>query len=184
MSRRRWSGSPATAKRFRALRRFACHLFLMSPSMCEPFLMIADHVPVRDAAMADRGHVADIGAAAAAEHPERGQDCHQCAVVAGKFGRVARVEVGGFVQFRVALARGIGADHTDPAPPRAVKGAAEVVGMGAVHAKPGHAAARGRLRLDDRLAEGLARDEPPIGLDREGHDHRHTGADRGPRGSE
>src|SRR5690606_39469696 len=105
MSRRRWSGIPATARRVRARCRIACHLFLMSASMRQSFPVIADLVAVRDAAMADGGHVADIGDAAAAELPECRQRLHQRVVVGGKFGRVARVEFGGLVQLRVALAR-------------------------------------------------------------------------------
>ena len=63
--------------------------------------------------LCDSGNMGVIGTAAATEHAQLGQQVGQRPVARGKIGCIAAVELGGFVEFGMAAARGIGADALD-----------------------------------------------------------------------
>lgn len=66
---------------------------------------------------ADAGDVALVGAAAAAADAHVREARLEDGVFSAELIRVAAVELLGFVEFRVAAARSVGADAADPAQP-------------------------------------------------------------------
>src|SRR3954470_11476224 len=105
----------------------------------------------------DRGHVAKVGAAAAAEDVEPGQPRLDLGVLARELVRIALVEGRRGVELRVALAAGVAAQAAEAAGPgRIGELAREVVGVGAVDHEVSHRIVARGIDLADRLGEALA----------------------------
>ena len=105
----------------------------------------------------DGGHVAHVGAAAAAPDVDPGHAAAELEVLGGELRRVAVVERLSTFELLVAQPRGVAADAPDaPRPGRVVEQMEEVIGMRAVDHEVLGGPRSGGVDLLDRLAQRLA----------------------------
>src|SRR5689334_13929183 len=119
--------------------------------------------------MRDRLDMAEIGAAAAAEHVELREATAEIGVLPTELEWAAGIEIARRIDFRMAAGRGVGADAAQaigPAP-AGIEHAIEMRGMRAIDHEIGGVAGGGGIDLADRLGQLLAGRELAVGFHRE-----------------
>jgi hypothetical protein len=118
--------------------------------------------------------MSQVGPTASAEDAEVGQFGLEQSILTAELGRIAGVQVGAGVEFRMASAGGVGTESVDTLQPRGagLERMPEVGGMGAVDHVVGWWPVGLLVDGRDDIAEWLAGRQVPVGFDREGDDGR------------